>query len=661
MELFNPEDFLILVVDDISHNLRVMGDLLDRVGYSTTFATSGKQAIERVKVANPDLILLDLMMPEMNGLQVCEQLQADPEFGNIPIIFLTASNESEHLIQAFALGAVDYITKPFNTPELFARVKTHLTLKHTRDEFQKTLSDLVEAREAALEAARLKSQFMATMSHEIRTPMNAVLGMTELLLKTDLNSQQLDFVQTLKTSGDNLLAIVNDILDFSKLEAGGMRLDYQEFDLRSTLENILYLLASQATKKGLKLDCTIPPDLSLKLMGDASRLRQILTNLIANAIKFTEAGFVTISVDREESFNSQFNPSIIALRFTVKDTGIGISTIDQQKLFQSFSQVDATTTRQYGGTGLGLAICKQLVQLMDGEIGVRSQPGNGSTFWFTATFSISTVNRISSINHQTEYRKKDVETLKKIEILLVEDTRVNQKVLLYQLQLLGYQADCANHGREAIDKLAESEYQIVLMDCQMPVLDGYKATKILREREGKDRHLVIIGLTAHAMSGDREKCLAAGMDDYLAKPISMEKLSAILEKWSPHSRQSRNGLEAIGDNAAHRDRPSPIDSDRLQQITGGDARFELELLQCFVDQTEIYIADALTALETKNAIALKQHAHRIKNGSANVAVRLMPELAEKLEDRAKENKLEGTAELLNQLEQILNYVKASIN
>ena len=375
MELFNPEDFLILVVDDISHNLQVMGDLLDRVGYSTTFATSGKQAIERVKVANPDLILLDLMMPEMDGLQVCEQLQADLEFDDIPIIFLTASNDSEHLIRAFALGAVDYVTKPFNAPELFARIKTHLTLKHTRDELQKTLVDLVEAREAALDSARLKSQFLATMSHEIRTPMNAVLGMAELLLTTDLNPQQLDFVQTLQTSSEDLLAIVNDILDFSKLEAGGLRLALQEFDLKSTLENILYLFTSKATGKGLKLECNIDPEFPLQLIGDESRLRQILYNLIANAIKFTEAGCVTVSVSNERMQTSPSDPSIIALRFTVKDTGIGISATDRQKLFQSFSQVDATTTRQYGGTGLGLVICKQLVQLMDGEIGVRSQPG----------------------------------------------------------------------------------------------------------------------------------------------------------------------------------------------------------------------------------------------------------------------------------------------
>ena len=658
MELFNPEDFLILVVDDISHNLQVMGDLLDRVGYSTTFATSGKQAIERVKAANPDLILLDLMMPEMDGLQVCEQLQADPEFDDIPIIFLTASNDSEHLIRAFALGAVDYVTKPFKAPELFARIKTHLTLKHTRDELQKTLVDLVEAREAALGSARLKSQFLATMSHEIRTPMNAVLGMAELLLTTDLNPQQLDFVQTLQTSSEDLLAIVNDILDFSKLEAGGLRLALQEFDLKSTLENILYLFTSKATGKGLKLECNIDPEFPLQLIGDESRLRQILNNLIANAIKFTEAGCVTVSVSSERMQTSPSDPSIIALRFTVKDTGIGISATDRQKLFQSFSQVDATTTRQYGGTGLGLVICKQLVQLMDGEIGVRSQPGSGSEFWFTATFSIPDVNRTFSITNRTEDRKKNADTLKTIEILLVEDTRVNQKVLLHQLQLLGYQADCANHGREAIDKLAKGEYKIVLMDCQMPVLDGYQTTKILREREGKEHHLAIIGLTAHAMSGDREKCLAAGMDDYLAKPVSMEKLSAILEKWSPH-----NSQQATDDRALPRDRarPSLIDSDRLQQITGGDARFELELLQCFVDQTEIYIADALTALETKDAIALKNQAHRIKNGSANVAVRLMPELAEKLETRARENQLEGTAELLNELEQILNHVKASIN
>lgn len=533
MEPFNPEDFLILVVDDISQNLQVIGDLLDKAGYSTTFASNGKQAITRVKAANPDLIMLDLMMPEMNGLQVCKQLQADSKYCDIPIIFLTASHESEPVIEAFTLGAVDYVTKPFNAPELLARVKTHLTLKKTRDELKNTLADLVEAREAALASAQLKSQFLANMSHEIRTPMNAVLGMAELLLTTDLNAQQIDFVKTLKESGDNLLAIINDILDFSKLEAGEMRLNMQPFNLTNLMENLHSLFLAQAQDKGLKMDCHIAANVPINLRGDELRLRQILTNLVSNAIKFTESGTVAISVECESNGPLEFYPQSVVLRFTIEDTGIGISARDVEKLFKSFSQVDGTATRQYGGTGLGLAICKQLVQLMEGEIGVCSQFGEGSAFWFSVKLSLEKINLNLSSNPEGYRKNNEGVSLNKSPILLVEDTRVNQKVIRHQLQLLGYKCDCTNNGREALEKLADNQYKLVLMDCNMPVLNGYDTTKMIRERAGDPQDIVIIGLTAYAMPGDREKCLAAGMNDYLSKPVSLENLSEALSKWLP--------------------------------------------------------------------------------------------------------------------------------
>lgn len=519
MKSFNPEDFLVLIVDDVIKNIQVLAEMLDKIGYATTFATNGKEALLRVKTAKPDLILLDLMMPEMDGLQVCEHLKADAVHREIPIIFLTASHEQDHLLKAFAQGAADYVTKPFNPHELLARVRTHLEFKHTRDQLQK-------AQQKALEANRLKSLFIANMSHEIRTPMTAILGMTELLLDTPVNDQQIDFLQTLKSSGEQLLIIINDILDISKLEAGEMRLEPQEFYLQYLIDGLLSLFRPQIQAKNLTINYHIDPQIPLELIGDQFRLNQIMTNLIGNAIKFTDQGTISLKINLENQSKKH-----IKLRFFIKDTGIGITSEDQKKLFQSFFQADASSTRRYGGTGLGLAISKQLVELMGGEIGVKSLLNQGSTFWFTAVFERGQYYT-SELIEQTETAISELET-KANKLLLVEDNRVNQKVITQQLKSLGYEVDCVNNGQEALEIMDQISYRVVLMDCQMPILDGYKTTQIIREKEDEDaeQHTIIIGLTASAMKTDKEKCLAIGMDDYISKPASLKELKATLAKW----------------------------------------------------------------------------------------------------------------------------------
>ncbi len=592
MQPFNPAEFLILVVDNVSKNLQVLGSILDEAGYSTTFALSGIQALERLKTAKPDLILLDIMMPDMSGLEVCSLLKADPDTAEIPVIFITASQKTEHILQAFDKGAVDYLTKPFNTRELLARVRNHLELKHTRDQLKKALKELVESRDAALKSAQVKSQFLAKMSHEIRTPMNGVLGMTELLLQTPLNSQQIDYVQILRNSANNLSVIIDEILDYSKLESGKMRLDYEEFELKTILADITKFFQSQIINKDLSLSLIYDESIPQRVIGDFHKIKQILTNLIGNAIKFTESGQIQVIVtkvsglygrkinseifNKNQVFSDKKYQNRCQLRFEVKDTGIGIRPEDQAQIFKSFFQAESSPNKHYAGTGLGLAICEQLVQLMNGKIGVESEFGKGSKFWFTidlefvppelAAGNLNDFNGLKTNpitdNQQTETERKSLESLK---ILVVEDTRINQKVIQQQLKRLGCTADCVNNGQEALYQLDAADYDLILMDCQMPVLDGYAATKMIREREqraqaamgsqsGADAlsgatpnspssnhrsggsypksRIVVIGLTAYAMKGDREKCLAAGMDDYLSKPVSINDLSAMLRKWT---------------------------------------------------------------------------------------------------------------------------------
>jgi PAS domain S-box-containing protein len=443
-----------------------------------------------------------------------------------------------------------------------ARKADETKLKEYAQELERKNEQTEAALLTAREATQLKSRFMANISHELRTPMNGVLGMTELLLNTPLKPEQQEFADSIKRSATSLLSLINDILDLSRVEAGKLKIEQVPFSLKTILDETSSLFTLQARAKGLEFVTDFGANVPASAIGDGLRLRQVLNNLLGNAIKFTDAGRIGLAAAVSSDTAATFE-----LRFTVHDTGIGISQADQARIFERFIQADTSSTRKYGGTGLGLAISKELVELLGGEIGVESQPDRGSRFWFTVTLgrvAHGTVEKEAKAAVPVKVATPAIPAAVKVNIpvapapaapipkgarlatltaalkgrkpriLLAEDNEINQRITMRLLEKLGAAAEAVVNGKLAVEAISKKRYDLIFMDCQMPEMDGFEATAVIRNRERDGDHKTpICALTANAMEGDREKCLAAGMDDYVTKPVSVEKLQVAIERWVP--------------------------------------------------------------------------------------------------------------------------------
>jgi signal transduction histidine kinase/CheY-like chemotaxis protein len=494
---------------------------------------------------------------------------------------------------------------------------------------QKIITLLNESDKRSREVAGMKEQFLANMSHEIRTPMNSMLGFTNLLRRTQLTTEQREYVQNIHSAGENLLALVNDILDLSKIEAGMMHLEEVRFSLHSLISSVGAMFIEKMKEKGLHFQVNIDKDVPDILQGDAVRLTQIIVNLLSNAVKFTDKGSISFTVRLLNSTESS-----VRIRICIKDTGIGIAPQKQKNIFERFQQAETETTRRFGGTGLGLAIVKQLVQMQNGKLDLKSKPNEGSEFMVELNYKLPDVEQLFS---EAMAAETETVSLQKIRALIAEDNVMNQQLIAHLMKSWSIDYTVVSNGAEAIAELSKDGYSIVLMDIQMPEMDGYTATSIIRNEMKKE--IPIIAMTAHAMSGEKEKCLQLGMNDYVSKPIKETVLYNIIARHAQHPSENANGTSPA------------LNLTYLHQLSGNDNEFENQILRQFVLQVPEELSRLQQAIDENNFDNIRRIAHSLKStvGYVGLAGQLHPTL-ERIEKKAE-------AETTEMMKEDFSYVR----
>lgn len=565
----------ILVVDDEPGIRDLLEFELKSAGYQVVTAVNGNEALERFKKDKFQLVLSDVMMPGMNGIDLLREIKKLDSY--VEVIIGTGYGQVENAVRAMKLGAYDYIQKPYELDEILTVVDKAMEKHHLR-----------KSRDEALEASRAKSEFLATMSHEIRTPLNAILGMADLLADTSLNEEQGQYIEILKRGGDNLLNLINDILDLSKIEAGHLELEEMPFDLEDLVERTVELMAMRAHQKGLELISHLLADVPKFLIGDSNRLRQVLVNLVGNAIKFTEKGEVVLEIKKGKEIDSESQKEI-ELIFSIRDTGIGISQDKVQSVFEPFTQADSSTTRKYGSTGLGLSISKRIAEHMGGRIWAESEEGKGSAFYFSVVLGISSMESKEITEPETQAN------LQKVNTLIVDDNLTNRFILREILIGWGALVTEVESGKQAIEALEEAKkrrdpYKLVLLDCRMPEMDGFSvAEKIKNDSDYKG--IVVLMLSSDSRKGDVLRSREMGIASYLIKPVKRSDLLKSISLAMNHTPQIKE--KRIEDREQNKTAVSSANNESLRILLVEDAVDNQILVQSYLKKThhELVIAE----------------------------------------------------------------------
>ena len=676
----------ILIIDDVIENVGLLGDTLDDLA-EVQFATSGQEGVDLARAAPPHLILLDVMMPDMDGFQVLDQLKRDKRTAQVPVLFVTARTDVETESRALIRGAVDFIQKPIRAEAVRSRVQLHLRLSQQTAELSaanaalegridQRSQELVEALGRAEASARAKASFLARVSHELRTPLNTVIGLAQVGLRDAAAGLPVEtHYARILSAGQELLGVINDVIDFSALEMGGLSVRRQPLNLADTVAQAVQKVEPSAAAKGLSFQVTWALSASLVVMGDARRVEQVLVQLLSNAVKFTQAGHVHLDI-RE-------TPEQVVLE--VSDTGIGMSPRQLQNLFQPFEQMDGSNTRAYSGLGLGLVIAQHLAQEMGGIIEVASLPGEGTEVRFSLVRASAQEATLPAPQAQKLGR------LSGLRLLAVEDIEVNRFLLTRIFQQEGADFHFEDNGRHAIDAVSHTlesgtkapRFDAVLMDIQMPLMDGYEATRRIRELAPE---LPVIGLSAHSLPQDRTKSLASGMSAHLAKPVDVDEMvgtvlracgravpewrtashgagAATLPPEAARAEPAPDGAAATpeAEDAALREPPAlpaPVDWTGLGNSLAASETFLVQLAKALVRNLQGKPEALRRAAQQRDHATLKYEAHAIKGIAGNVKAQAAYELAERAESASKEM-LEEAFVLAQALAQEVERVTAS--